>query len=143
MRLIPSTSNHHSLLTPHFAIDPSAHWNAALYINTASRCGAQPPAIKPRFCDWPKQARCKAREVQVYAHTPNLPQQSRLPVFDNPEGFENWLLQMSLSHFGAKDGQLHCISICLCAAQYKYLPILKRKIWVKMSVMIRPKILPS
>jgi len=28
----------------------------------------------------------------VYAHTPNLPQRSRLPVFDNPEGFENWLL---------------------------------------------------
>ena len=47
---------------------------------------------KPRFCDWPKQARCKAREVQVYAHTPNLPQRSRLPVFDNPEGFEDWLL---------------------------------------------------
>ena len=39
-------------------------------------------------------------------------------------------LQMSLSHFGAKDGQLHCISTCLCAARYKYLPILKRKIWV-------------
>jgi len=28
----------------------------------------------------------------VYAHTPNLLQQSRLPVFDNPEGFENWLV---------------------------------------------------
>jgi len=28
----------------------------------------------------------------VYAHTANLPQRSRLPVFDNPEGFENRLL---------------------------------------------------
>ena len=28
----------------------------------------------------------------MYAHTPNLPQRSRLAVFDNPEGFENWLL---------------------------------------------------
>gem|GEM_PF-826443 len=28
----------------------------------------------------------------MYAHTPNLPQRSRLPVFDNPEGFENRLL---------------------------------------------------
>ena|GEM_PF-4033831 len=26
------------------------------------------------------------------AHTPNLPQRSRLPVFDKPEGFENRLL---------------------------------------------------
>jgi len=33
------------------------------------------------------------------------------------------------SHFGAEDGQLHCISTCLRAARYKYLPILKRKIW--------------
>jgi len=40
-------------------------------------------------------------------------------------------LQMSLSHFGAKDGQPHCISTCLRAARYKYLPILKRKIWVE------------
>jgi len=38
---------------------------------------------------------------------------------------------MWLSHFGAKDGQLHCISTCLRAARYKYLPILKRKIWVE------------
>jgi len=39
-------------------------------------------------------------------------------------------LQMWLfSHFGAEDGQLHCISTCLRAARYKYLPILKRKIW--------------
>jgi|GEM_PF-1725402 len=38
-------------------------------------------------------------------------------------------LQMSLSHYGVKDGQLHCISTCLCAARYKYAPILKRKIW--------------
>jgi len=38
-------------------------------------------------------------------------------------------LQMWLSHFGAKNLQLHCISTCLRAAQYKYLPILKRKIW--------------
>jgi len=37
-------------------------------------------------------------------------------------------LQMWLSHFGAKDGQLHCISTSLRAARYKYLPILKRKI---------------
>jgi len=28
----------------------------------------------------------------VCAHTANLPQRSRLPVFDNPEGFENRLL---------------------------------------------------
>jgi|GEM_PF-919279 len=40
-------------------------------------------------------------------------------------------LQIWLSHFGAKDGQLHCISTCLRAARYKYLPILKRKIWGK------------
>gem|GEM_PF-5189775 len=38
-------------------------------------------------------------------------------------------LQKRLSHFGAKDGQLHCSSTCLRAARYKYLPILKRKIW--------------
>jgi len=38
--------------------------------------------------------------------------------------------QMWLSPFGAKDGQLHCISTCLRAARYKYLPIPKRKIWV-------------
>jgi len=38
---------------------------------------------------------------------------------------------MWLSHFGAKDGQLHCISTCLRAARYKYLPILKRKIRVE------------
>gem|GEM_PF-6231424 len=49
-------------------------------------------SVYPRFCDWPKQVRCKAREVKVYAHTANLPQRSRLPVFDNPEGFENRLL---------------------------------------------------
>jgi len=42
-------------------------------------------------------------------------------------------LQMRLSHFGAKDGQLHCISTCLRAARYKYLPILKRKIRVNIS----------
>gem|GEM_PF-5051174 len=48
--------------------------------------------LYPRFCDWPKQARCKAREMQLYAHTANLPQRSRLPVFDNPEGFDNRLL---------------------------------------------------
>ena len=41
-------------------------------------------------------------------------------------------IQMWLSHFGAKDGQLHCISSSLCAARYKYLPILKRKTWDKM-----------
>ena len=40
-------------------------------------------------------------------------------------------LQKWLSHFGAKDGQLHCTSTCLRAARYKYLPILKRKIRVK------------
>jgi|GEM_PF-2595427 len=56
------------------------------------RPGEETLAFEPRFCDWPKRARCKAREVKVYAHTPNLPQQSRLPVFANPEGFENWLL---------------------------------------------------
>ena len=28
----------------------------------------------------------------MYAHTPNLAQRSRLPVFANPEGFESWLL---------------------------------------------------
>jgi len=38
-------------------------------------------------------------------------------------------LQKWLSHFGTKDVQLHCISTCLRAARYKYLPILKRKIW--------------
>jgi len=42
--------------------------------------------------------------------------------------------QMWLSYFGAKDGQLHCISTCLRAARYKYLPILKRKIWVYRNV---------
>ena len=26
----------------------------------------------------------------MYAHTPNLLERSRLPVFDNPAGFENW-----------------------------------------------------
>jgi len=40
-------------------------------------------------------------------------------------------LQMWLSHFGAKAGQPHCISTCLRAARYRYLPILKRKIWGK------------
>jgi len=38
-------------------------------------------------------------------------------------------LRMWLPHFGAKDVQPHCIST-LRAARYKYLPILKRKIWV-------------
>ena len=42
-------------------------------------------------------------------------------------------LQKWLSHFGAKDGQWHCISTCLRAARYKYLPILKRKIWGNLS----------
>ena|GEM_PF-931592 len=66
----------------------------------------------------------------MYARTPNLPQRSRLPVFDNPEGLRIgcFSLQKWLSHFGAKDGQLHCISTCLRAARYKHLPILKRKI---------------
>jgi len=43
---------------------------------------------------------------------------------------------MWLPHFGAKDGQLHCISTCLRVARYKYLPILKRKIWDEKGLVV-------
>gem|GEM_PF-5526758 len=85
----------------------------------------------------------------MYAHTPNLLQQSRLPVFDNPEGFENRLLFLFRCGFHIsvqKMGNCNCISTCLRAARYKYLPILKRKIWDKMpsrQLLSRRAVCPS
>jgi len=74
---------------------------------------------EPRFCDWAKQARCKAWEVQVYAHTANLPQRSRLPVFDNPEGFENRLLFLFRYGFDISVQKLgNCIAFKLVCAQH-------------------------
>ena len=83
--------------------------------------GSKLQNVHPRFCDWPKQARCKAREVQVYAHTANLRNAADCPFSTIPKGLRIgcFSLQKWLSHFGAKDGQPHCVSTCLCAARYK------------------------
>jgi len=57
--------------------------------------------------------------VQVYAHTANLPQQSGLPVFGNPEGFENWLLFSSESGFNISVQKMdNCIAFQLVCAQH-------------------------
>ena len=67
----------------------------------------------------------------MYAHTATSRNVADCLFSTIPKGLRIgcFSLQMWLSHLGAKDGQLHCISTCLRAARYKYLPILKRKIW--------------
>ena len=69
----------------------------------------------------------------MYAHTPNLRQRSRLPVFDNPEWFENRLLFSSdvAFTFRCKRWATALHFNLLARSTYKYLPILKRKIWDK------------
>jgi len=63
----------------HLSRTPDGQWLSELV------CASRIPMEKvcfhriPEFCDWPKQARCKARKVRV-----------RLPVFASPAGFENW-----------------------------------------------------
>ena len=118
-RVAVGKSPHHASPTPDLAHDPLQRIGRA--------------DLHPRFCDWPKQARCKAREVQVYAHSASPLNAADYLFSTIPKGLRIgcFSLQMWLSHFGAKDGQLHCISTCLCAARYKYLPILIRKIWDK------------
>jgi len=102
-RVAVGKSPHHASPTPDLAHDPLQRIGRA--------------DLHPRFCDWPKQARCKAREVQVYAHSASPLNAADYLFSTIPKGLRIgcFSLQMWLSHFGAKDGQLHCISTFVCA----------------------------
>jgi len=104
------------LIIPNFVFEERPGWITLL--ENAARAQPRLNNNKPRYCDWPKQARCKAREVQVYAHSASILNAADYLFSTIPKGLRigYFSLQMSLSHFGAKDVQLHCISNWLCAS---------------------------
>ena len=139
---IENLAEHHpkELLRQETHAEQPASWRSVigLIMDQSFRCFRQPrmTAINPDFAigqnrQDARRGRCRCMRIlrtsRNAADCPfsTIPKGVRIGCFS---------LQMRLSHFGAKDGQLHCISTCLRAARHKYLPILKRKIRDKMDV---------